>query len=132
MKNPNRLIQMLTIVSLLTTIAYLSKAVTVFGKGGIDEVRQRTEFNVYLPLPPIEAACQFLREPYTEAPKLYHGDLVPWNLLVNTGHLYAVIDWNGAYGGVTMIGCNQKQYFKCAFYGTILASVVAHNIPLAE
>jgi glycosyltransferase involved in cell wall biosynthesis/aminoglycoside phosphotransferase (APT) family kinase protein len=50
-------------------------------------------------IPLIEGACQFLhRSYYKEAPKLCHGDLVPWNLLVNTGHLSAVIDWNGAQG----------------------------------
>lgn len=46
----------------------------------------------------IDTVGQFLRGSYSESPRLCHGDLGYYNLLVNRGRLSAIIDWNPVFG----------------------------------
>jgi glycosyltransferase involved in cell wall biosynthesis/aminoglycoside phosphotransferase (APT) family kinase protein len=46
----------------------------------------------------VDTAGQFLRGSYSGSPRLCHGDLGYYNLLVSRGRLSAIIDWNPVYG----------------------------------
>lgn len=48
---------------------------------------------------PILGAYRFLRESYTEAARLCHGDCAGENLLVDGEHVTGIVDWEEAHGG---------------------------------
>ena len=50
-------------------------------------------------LPQIMAVYAMLRDSYPDRPRLCHGDCATTNILVDQGHVVALIDWEWANGG---------------------------------
>jgi aminoglycoside phosphotransferase (APT) family kinase protein len=112
--------------SALTTLAIeLATTISIIGRTDIDGVRDRAPGNRGGPLGPLlenlekwlsspewnashlldvsavrrlaAEALEIIDEPVTTG--FVHGDLIPGNLLVDDGHLTAIIDWGGAGRG---------------------------------
>jgi streptomycin 6-kinase len=75
----------------------------------------------------VKAACDTWRQSYHGSPVLCHGDLHPWNILVEQDRLVGVIDWSD------ILGCDPAYDFAVHYFWTgdlrVLNAMLASYAP---